>query len=412
MTGSLTIRPASPDDDLEAEFDLRHRAFGPAIRDRDTMLAEQRAFVAGGSLIGAWDGNALVGSARIHDMRQWWGGLALPMGGIGGVKVAPEARGQGVGRALMTEVLALLSRRGYALSVLYPATSHIYRSLGWELAGANYRATIPGRSLASLLAADPHLGGQSAAGRPPGPALRRSGPQDADEVIAVLGAVHAAARHCGPCTRDAQTVQRWISRPDVFGYLAPDGFLGYGWHGHGSEEMIVHTVQAASAATARALWGIVASHASVAEVVHVDIAPNDPIGWLTRESDLSLRRSWRWMLRVIDPRAAIAGRGFPAGAQISVPLVLTDPELPANSGPYTLTVGDGRGCLHSGITEPAPDSPAAEPVRFGPRGFAALFGGVPTTTLRLAGLAAGGDARADALLDGAFTAQSFMHDYF
>ncbi len=449
MTGSLTIRQVTPDDDPEAEFDLRHRAFGPATRDRETMLAEQHAFVADGALIGAWDGQALVGSARVHDMRQWWGGRALPMGGVGGVKVAPEARGQGVGRALMTEVLAVMSRRGYALSALYPATAHIYRSLGWEIAGGGYRATIPGRSLGSLLAADPNLGEPASAsvrpeprgdpggrppglaprgdpggrppglaprgdpgGRLPGMALRRAGPQDAEEVIAVLGAVHEAARHCGPCTRDAGTVRRWISRPDFFGYLAPDGFVGYGWRGDGAREMMVHTLQAASAPTARALWGIVASHASVTEVVHVNIAPQDPIGWLTREEDLSLRLRGNWMLRVIDPRAAIAGRGFPVGAQISVPLELIDPDLPANSGPHTLTVGDGRGYLLSGLTEPAPGSPASGPVRLGPRGFAALFGGVPMTTLRLAGLAAGGDAHADALLDGAFAAQPFMLDWF
>src|SRR5262245_27973804 len=111
-------------------------------------------------------------------MRQWWGGLALPMGGVGGVKVAPEARGQGVGRALMTELLAVMAQRGYPLSVLYPATAHIYRSLGWEIAGGNHRATIRGRSLASLLGADPSLGDEPAAR----PALRRTGPQDADEV--------------------------------------------------------------------------------------------------------------------------------------------------------------------------------------------------------------------------------------
>jgi predicted acetyltransferase len=399
-----------PDDDSEAELDLGHRAFGPPVRDRDAMLAEQRHHVAAGTLLGAWDGDVLVGAARVHDMRQWWGGRALPMGGVGGVKVAPEARGQGIGRALMTELLALMARRGYVLSVLYPATAHIYRSLGWELAGGGYRATIPGRSLASLLGADPDLGGEQAPALR-GPALRRAGPQDADEVIAVLGAVHEAARHFGPLTRDTGTVRRWISRPDLFCYLASDGFLGYGWR-EGRQEMMVHTLQAASAPTARALWGIVASHATVVETVHVNIAPADPIGWLTREPDLRLRLRGSWMLRVIDPRAAIDGRGFPASAQLSVPLVLTDPDLPANSGPYTLTVGDGRGHLLSGITGPAPDSPGPGPVRFGPRGFAALFAGVPMATLRLAGLVAGGDARADSLLDGAFAAQAFMLDWF
>ena len=35
-------------------------------------------------------------------MRQWWYGRAVPMAGVAGVKVAPEDRGRGVGRAVMT----------------------------------------------------------------------------------------------------------------------------------------------------------------------------------------------------------------------------------------------------------------------------------------------------------------------
>src|SRR5262249_37058657 len=104
-------------------------------------------------------------------------------------------------------------------------------------------------------------------GRPPGPALRRAGPQDAEAAIGVLGAVHEAARHYGPCTRDAESVRRWLSQPDLFCYLAPDGFVGYGWRGDSAEEIMVYTLQAASAPTARALWGIVASHATVTEMV-------------------------------------------------------------------------------------------------------------------------------------------------
>src|SRR5215470_11652668 len=142
---ALTIRPLRPDDDLDAELDLRHRAFGPMNRDHDVWLAELRALIGAEAAIGAWDGEALVGSARLHDMRQWWGGLALPMAGVGGVKVAPEVRGRGVGKALMTELLAIMSQRGYPLSVLYPATARLYRSLGWEFAGGSYQATVPGR---------------------------------------------------------------------------------------------------------------------------------------------------------------------------------------------------------------------------------------------------------------------------
>jgi hypothetical protein len=48
----------------------------------------------------------------------------------------------------------------------------------------------------------------------------------------------------------------------------------------------------------------------------------------------------------------------------------------------------------------------------GARGFAALYAGIPMATLRLAGLAAGGNPVADSELDGAFAGSSFMLDSF
>ena len=44
--------------------------------------------------------------------------------------------------------------------------------------------------------------------------------------------------------------------------------------------------------------------------------------------------------------------------------------------------------------------------------MAALYAGTPVATLRLAGLASGGSPEADAALDAAFAAASFMLDDF
>jgi len=426
--GDLTIRPLHPGDDLEAELDLRHRAFGPMSGgSRESRLAELSASIAAGRVYGAWDSGldpaagapVLVGTASFHDLRQWWHGRALRMAGVAGVKVAPEVRGRGVGRALMTSVLGVLAERGYPISVLYPATAPLYRSLGWEMAGGYYRAEVAGRSLGALLPPDPQLKAWSDAGpcpadpdgAPQRPALRRVGAPDAEEVIAVVGAVHASSRDFGPCTFDAETVRRWLASPDVYAYLRADGFLAYGWGGSG-REIEVYTLEAASAETARALWGIVSSHASVAKTVRATVGPNDPIGWLTREPDVGLRLRERWMLRVLDARAAIAGRGFPASVAATVPLQLADPDLPVNAGLHTLSVRAGQGSLTPGITASSADSPAAPPVALGPRGFAALFAGIPMATLRTAGLAAGGDPASDAELDAVFAATAYLLDYF
>jgi predicted acetyltransferase len=397
----VDIRQLGPDDDLGIEVDLGRRSFGPvSAAAAPDWIAEASAAAADGRYFAAFDGPEPVGVAMFQDMRQWWHGRVMPMAGIGAVKVAPEQRGRGIGRTLITEVLRVIADRGYPLSVLYPATAPLYRSLGWELAGALYRGVIPARSLAALLpSGSPEL---------PGPALRRATPEDADEVIAVIGAVHESGRHCGPATYDAATIRRWwLSDENRFCYLAADGFLAYGWY-EGHSEISVRVVLAGSPETTRALWSIVGSHAPMAKQIRAVVTPDDPVAWLTREPDLRLESRWRWMLRLVDAPAAIAGRGFPAAVTVTVGLQTDDAQLPGNEGNWTLEIRGGKGAL---TRNSGPASPGT-PVRLGARGFAALYGGVPMATLRHAGLAAGGDPGADEALDAAFASDAFMLDSF
>jgi predicted acetyltransferase len=397
----VDIRQLGPDDDLEIEVDLSRRAFGPLSEAaRAGRIAEARALAEGGRYFAAFDGPQPVGVALFHDMRQWWHGRAVRMAGVGGVKVAPEQRGRGTGRAMMTELLRVIAGRGYPLSVLYPATAPLYRSLGWELAGGMYRAVITSRSLAVLLPA-----GRTAQ---PLPDLGRAGAADAGRVVQVIGAVHEAARHCGPATFDAATVRRWwLTDENLFCYLAPDGFLAYGWATE-HREMSVRMALGGSAATTRALWSTVGSHAPLARLIRAVVSPDDPLAWLTREPDLGLAGRLQWMLRLVDAPAAIAGRGFPAAVTVTVGLQTDDAQLPANEGNWTLEISGGKGALTRNSGRASPGTP----VRLGARGFAALYGGVPMATLRQAGLAAGGEPGADQALDAAFASKAFLLNDF
>jgi predicted N-acetyltransferase YhbS len=408
------VRALRPEDDLEAVLDVTRAAFGPLdAAARTRRLAALRAGVSGGRCYAAFEGPRPVAFAEFNDMVQWWHGRPVKMAGVGGVSVAPEKRGRGVGRALMTELLQVIAGHGYPLSALYPATAPIYRSLGWELAGSLYRGVIPARSLVSLHPAGAHPAGAHPAGAEPAgaePALRRAGPADAEQVIAVIGAVHESARHCGPATRDVESVRRWLGEEDLFCYLAGDGFLAYGWQG--DREILVRTALAGSAPTARAIWSVVGSHSSTADQVVAFLAPSDPVGWLTREPDVGLAQRWPWMLRVVDAAAAVSERGFPSAAELAVTLRLDDARLPRNAGLWTLRVGGGRGSFEPVITQGGAALPPAGPVRLGARGFAAMYAGVPMATLRAAGLAEGGQAAADEALDCAFAGTAFLLDEF
>jgi predicted acetyltransferase len=386
-------------------MDLARRAFGPfGDQERDSRLASARLSVAAGRHFGAFSGGRLLGSARFFDMTQWWQGRPLPMAGVAGVKVAPEARGAGVGRALMTALVREIAARGYPLSALYPSTAAIYRSLGYEMAGGLYQASIPARSLRSLQPPDVARAGGA-------PALRRAGPDDAAEINAVVARVHETARACGPVNFDLDDTRQALGDEEVFCYLADDGFLAYSWSG-GHSEIQVYSAVAGSAGTARALWSILASHDSMAGTVRARVSPADPVSWLSREPEVGLTRLYQWMLRVVDAAAAIAGREFPAAAQAAVALRINDDVLPVNAGLWRLSVGGGKGELSRYETDGPARRQPADPLVLGPRGFAALYAGTPVGTLRLVGLAAGGDPAADASLDSAFAGTAYMLDYF
>ena len=410
---SPDIRETTPDDDLDALVDLARRAFGPdAVSDGPDAEAQRRASIgaaiAGGRVYGAFSGGQMVASASWHDMHQWWHGRSLPMAGVAAVMVAPEFRGRGVGRTLMTEVLDAIARQGYPLSVLYPATTPIYRSLGWEMAGGEYHASLPARSLRSLLTPDISrntagtLADDPAGARHAAP-FRRATEQDAAAVIEVEDRAHELTRAHGPNRRDEASVAAWLADPNRYAYLAPDGFLAYRWgRGH---EIKVERIVAATERTVRELWSIVASHSSTADTVSARVGPDDPLFWLTREPDPAIRYRDQWMLRLVDVQAAIAGRGFPASVQLSLPLFVQDDARDANAGLWELSVTGGRGTL-------ARHPEATHPLSIGARGLAALYGGAPMATLRQAGLASGGDPVADSELDGAFGGASYLLDNF
>lgn len=405
MTASgLQIRPFTRDDDLEPEFALRRRAFG-LIRpgDKPKWRASIEASVTAGQIFGAFDRGRLVASARYFPMQQWWHGQVMPMAGVAGVKVAPEERGRGVGKALMAELLTDIAGRGYPVSTLYPSTLGIYRSLGWENAGGLYEASMPSRTLAELASPDPVLGPASG---PDAPGLRHASAADAAAVIETLGRVHQALRQSGPNTREPAEVERWLDDEDHFAYLADDGFLSYRWS-DGHEMLRVDLLAAASAGTSRAFWRILASHATMAETVRARLTPDDPISWLLREPDVASHREENWMLRLVDAAQAVGMRGFPANVTVAAQLELTDQIRPGNSGRWALEVSGGAGKL-----APAAGTADGSALRLGARGAAALFAGIPVATLRQAGLAAGGDPAADEALDSAFGGTAFMTDYF
>lgn len=383
----MEIRDLTPDD-LDGVLDIRKRSFGVlSAADQEQWRATVTPVLAEGRYLGAFDGTRITAAARLRRYTQWWHGRPQPMSAIAGVTVNPEDRGRGVGGLLMRAVLERSAALGDAVSSLYPATTPVYRKLGYEHAGVRLRATLPAEELRTVRATDPVK-------------VRRMGPDDALEVMAVLARAHAESRASGPISWDESTWRLWLAEEDDFLYLADDGFLIYRWDG---SDLEVDNLVAASEATARALWSLVGSSSSIARKVVASVAPDDPVLWLLRERSKDEATQVRWMFRLIDVASAIGRRGYPAGARLDAVVHVEDPVRQANTGAWRLEVSGGSGTATAGAPGDGP--------RLTINGLSALYAGVPTSTLRLSGLMSGPLA-SDELLDAAFAAKPYMLDYF
>ena len=379
--------------DVARSFDIRTRSFGAMPESaREGWESDARVAIGEGRAVAAYDGTELVGRAVIRPFRQWWGGRDLPMAGMAGVVVAPEHRGRGVGTLLMRGSIERSRDLGYPLSALYPATVPVYRSLGWEIAGAQHRFSMEARLLRDLRGGQVHV--------------REARPADAAAMFDILRRQYAAGRACGPRDFPETELREDLADSSVFGYLADDGFVLYGWEG---SDLRVHCLLAGSTETNKSLWATVGSGSSIAKRVHAYLAPDDPVHQLLSETVAAEATQVRWMLRLIDLPAAVAGRGFPAGLEVEVPLEVVDAEVPQNCLAGTLQVSGGKGELAA-----RPGGAAdADAVRLDANGIAALYAGTPVSSLLTAGLATGGSAQARALLDAAFAGRSaYLLDYF
>jgi predicted acetyltransferase len=291
---------------------------------------------------------------------------------------------------LMSALLERSRALRYPLSALYPATAPIYRATGYEYAGAEHKINVSSEAVREL-------------GRGSTVEVRRATPADASDVLRIMNDLHERHRDCGPIIWAEEEWADELGDEDNYSYIVEDGFLFYAWDGAGGLQ--VDTIVGGSADTLCALWSILGSGSSTARTISAVVAPHDPIRWLVRDKGLEFTDPVWWMLRLVDARSAIAGRGFPAGVTVDLPIELADPQLPANSGRFRLTIADEGGSIE-------PDRTTRPALELGPNGLAALYAGTPLSTLRRSGLAAGGRLDDDAALDAAFAARPFMLDYF
>jgi len=285
-----------------------------------------------------------------------------------------------------------MRERGERVSSLFPATTALYRSLGWELGGHYAVRRVSARRLRDVP-------------RPERGALRPLREEDWPAVHACYGAFVVGANGC--LERPAQWWERkrfqWRGR-DAYVFEGEDGALeGYlvyrqvdGEYSHlgGDFNLAVEELVATTRDASLGLWRLLGDWASQVDAIYLR-GGDDPMLLVLPEQAFEPVAEIRWMTRAIDAAGAVAARGFPFGLEVEVPLRLCDAECAANQGDFVLTVQKGRGEL-------APASRAAGPT-LDANGFASLYTGwSQTASLARAGRLQGGSAEQRAALDAAF----------
>jgi predicted acetyltransferase len=329
---SLNVRPLR-EEEQDLARDLHRRAFNiplaevqrfptPPIEDRRVVDEDGR----------------LVGVLRLHRFGQFFGGQRVPSIGIGGVAVAPEARGHRVGERLVVETLREMRANGFAISSLYPATVPMYRRCGYEYAAVRVRYRTPLR----------HLPRNSAS-----LAVEPWGEPDLDEIAETYRAFAVATNGLLDRTRVWWTTRLLVTFDGsevhcvrvreggrVTGYAAytQEPIHGQDWGFDLDFRDLVWT----SPAAAGALLTFAGRHRSVARDMVWTGSATDPLANLLPEQDAGHDSWFRPMVRLIDVPAAIESRGYAPGLEAAVELRVDDDQLEWNAGGWRIEISDGR----------------------------------------------------------------------
>lgn len=375
------------DQDAEKAWELDRVAFHGSEENRERYLRWFRP----NRCHGIFDGDRLVALGAVWDFGQFFGGRRVPMGGVSSIAVAPDQRGRGHARRILEALIAAMLARGEVISSLYPATTYLYRSLGWELAGAHTIRKIAPRRLRELPA--------PAAGRV------RAG-NDAD-----FAAIRACYDGCATETNGfLDPGDRWWGSFREKGgreiYVAENdegrmrGFLVYrqldGEYSAlgGPWGVRVDAFVAAERDAALGLWRLLGDWSSQVDQIFYRTGPEDSLFLLLPEQAGEVLADIRWMTRIVDAPGAVAQRGFAQALEASVDLEIRDPLVAANEGRFTLSVSKGRGRLERG---------GGGGLELDIGALSSIYTGWGTTSLLArAGRLQGGSAAARSALDAVF----------
>jgi predicted acetyltransferase len=379
----LTTRPLTRDD-FDQSMALIREAFGD-LPPGTTPPRPDDPPRPGYHAYGTFDDDHLVARLATRGYHSWFGGSAVPSGGIAGVVVTAERRGT----KLLDELFRValddgLRERGEAVSTMFCTAPGIYRKFGYEVISSYDTVEVPAAALARI-------------GAPAGVRTRRATPADFDAVCRVYD-TWAAAQN-GPLTRRGPAfpadAKAFIDAFTGVTLAVDDAgeVIGFAsWH-RGQETGDSATLEVVDLLALRgdaygALWHVLGSFGSVVGQVRLCTSGHEVARLSLPSAHWKAVEREPYMLRVHDVRGAFAGRDWPVDGDVA--FSVAGDHLGTTNGAWRLVIERGKATC---VPAAAADGPVLTP-----GGLALAWAGAQTcANLRMAGHLSGGMENDEAL---------------
>jgi predicted acetyltransferase len=272
----------------------------------------------------------ILGHAFLFSLEAWFGGRCVPLGGIASLAVAPEARGQGIGSALLEHLHTVALARGDALTVLYPYRQAFYARLGYAPANRAHRLRF---SPSALSRTAPELAVRVAHGGD------REGLALCWDTRARAGTGWLVRSERAWSARLSDDRRTWLVADGADG---PEGYVAWSLsqpEPEGETTLVVREMASRSDCAARSLWAAVAAQRDQVQRVEVEVAEDDPIVWSLVDPDRARAGASPVgelipgpMLRPTDVARALGARGWPRSGALT---------LEVDGARWELTTADG-----------------------------------------------------------------------
>ena len=300
------------------------------------------------------EGERLIGACQLLPLKQWIGGVAIPVMGLGTVTVAPTHRRRGLAARLIKSALHEARERGDLGSALYPFRVSFYERLGYGRAGEAHQYRVPPEVIPD--------------------APERSGVklmEDAEDAADIRGIYDRwVLGQSGQLDRTDEAWERILAPEERAAVLyrneegEAEGYAIVRYRADLPQEDRYLEVQERAWLTSRARRGLYAWLGTLGDQwrllvyrAHVDerfgdrieeprIPPGSEPGWnLWFPSAVLLRGP---MFRLLDLAGAFNARPNFGGATMTIGLEVEDEQIPENAGKWTLRLDEGRPTLERG----------------------------------------------------------------